>query len=45
MSCISKKIKRILDEELGKIEDDLLQLCGLENINIKKEIRLYFKNI
>lgn len=45
MSYISTKIKRILDDELLRVKYDLLQLCELEDINIKKEIKLYFKNI
>lgn len=45
MSYVSNKIKTTLDGELRRIEDDLLQLCTLEGVDIKKEIKLYFKNI
>lgn len=43
MSYVSNKIKEAVDEELKMIRDDLLQLCALKDINIKKEIS--FKNI
>ena len=39
------KVKEIIDEELIRIKEDLLQLCELEGVDIKKEVKLYFKDI
>jgi len=45
MTYVSNKIKVLIDTELKNIRDDLLQLCSLKDTDIKKEIKLYFKNV
>jgi hypothetical protein len=45
MGYASNKIKAELDAELKYIEEDILQICDLKDVDVKKEIKLYFKNL
>lgn len=45
MSNISNKVKGLIDMELRNIRDDLMQLCELKGVNIKKEIKNYFRGV